>query len=370
MDDPVPVEAHYLYSDEPLEFPLAAISLPERPQPSNIWWVILSCVAYLVLTQGLAFLVLYLIYAPQSGDYLMQNRDMMKTPEFAGAVGPAILLAQIIGVVGSWIALRAVAGRDWARKVALRLPSWQHVVLVLLGLPGMYLLAAGVDMVAKEIFETLFGKDSIFFLEDMVRIFGSWPLSFALLAIAVGPGFAEELFCRAFLGRGLVGNYGIVSGVIITSLFFGILHLDPRQVAYASLIGLLLHSAYILTRSLWIPILLHVVSNGLSMIALHLPSEFQELGETPQKIPVYIFAAAGILVLTVGWALYESRARLLSTNADAPAWQPDYPGVEYPLPDSGTIVIRPRPTMLHWAVALTGVLIFLGAVALAGATAQ
>ena len=366
-DDSLPAGPHYFQFDETVpEVPLEVIALPERPQPSNKWWVILSCIAYLILTQGIGFLVLYLIYAPQTGDYLMQNKEMMKTPEFAGALGPSILVAQIIGVIGSWIALRAVNGRDWARKVALRLPSWQHVVLALLAFPGMYVSAAGVDAVAREIFKAIHDQESLFKLEEMVHIFASWPLSFAILAVAVGPGFAEELFCRAFLGRGLVGNYGVVPGVILTSLFFGILHLEPRQVAYATLIGLVLHAAYVLTRSLWVPILLHTVNNGLSMVLLHLPKEVQEIGDK-EPIPAYIFLGAAVLLLAVGWSLYQTRARLVSTSPELPAWRPDFPSVEYPPADSGAVVVRPAPGALHWAVALGGVLAFLATIAIAGA---
>ncbi len=40
----------------------------------------------------------------------------------------------------------------------------------------------------------------------------------AMLVIAVTPAFSEEFWCRAFLGRGLVGHQGYVLGVIWTSV--------------------------------------------------------------------------------------------------------------------------------------------------------
>lgn len=344
--------------DEP---PLQVILVPARPHPSGFGWALLWCIGYLIVTQipaVMIFLVVFLMIVP-GGIAQLQNQDAaVKTPEYAQAMAPALLVAQILGVIGSLIALRVIAGKEWPRKVALRLPSWPHVVLALLGFPGMYLLAAGVDIVAKEIFQYLFERDSLFSLDEMVELFGQWPLYFAILAVAFGPGFAEELFCRGFLGRGLVGNYGVVAGVLLTSFFFGLLHIEPRQVAYAFLIGVLLHGAYLATRSLWIPIMLHVVNNGFSIAALHLPPELRDLGEAQQQIPVYIFVGAGVLVLAVGWALYASRARLISTSPEALPWQPDFPGVEYPPPGSETMVYRPMPTPLNWTVALAGVLFF------------
>src|SRR5207247_6579582 len=88
------------------------------------------------------------------------------------------------------------------------------------------------------------------------------PLWFTLLVLAVGAAVNEELFCRGFLGRGLVGRYGVVLGVLITSAIFGLIHGNVPQGIWAFVLGCSLHLAYLATRSLWVPMLLHFLNNA------------------------------------------------------------------------------------------------------------
>src|SRR5207248_2667396 len=87
-------------------------------------------------------------------------------------------------------------------------------------------------------------------------------LWFAILINAVGPALIEELFCRGFLGRGLVGRYGVLLGVLLTSVIFAVMHSDIPHMALAFVLGVYLHLAYLATRSLWVPVLLHFLTNA------------------------------------------------------------------------------------------------------------
>jgi hypothetical protein len=169
-----------------------------------------------------------------------------------------------------------------------------------------------------------------------------------VLVIGAGPGIGEELWCRGFLGRGLVGRYGWLLGVVFTSFYFGFIHIDPAQGLYAMLVGLCLHFVYLTTRSLWVPMLLHTLNNSLSVVVTRIP-QLKEFDSAPgTAFPVAVFVSAAVLLVAVGWALYQSRARLVAAAGEA-AWRSLYPGVEYPPPDSDTRVAHPRPS---WAAAL------------------
>src|SRR5207302_2879169 len=103
-------------------------------------------------------------------------------------------------------------------------------------------------------------------MEDLVEVVRLWPPVVAVLVIAVMPAFSEEIWCRAFLGRGLVGQYGIVCGVLITSYFFGAIHVLPHQGTMAMLMGIALYYCYITTRSLLAPMLLHFLNNATDVV--------------------------------------------------------------------------------------------------------
>src|SRR5262249_22812770 len=154
-----------------------------------------------------------------------------------------------------------------------------------------------------------------------------WPAWVGVLGIGLGPALAEELWCRGFMGRGLVARFGVVGGVLLTSLFFGLLHLDPALILATGFLGLCLHFVYLTTRSLWLPMLLHFLTNSLAVVLTHYP-DLQKLVGDEEHLSASICAGAFALLVAVGWALYVSRARLLgSQTLGSGAWQPDHPGV-------------------------------------------
>jgi hypothetical protein len=194
-------------------------------------------------------------------------------------------------------------------------------------------------------------------MEDMVKIFSQWPAAFAVLVIGVGPGIGEELWCRGFLGRGLVGTHGVLLGVLASSFFFGLIHLDPCQGTMAMLMGLWLHFVYLTTRSLWLPMLLHFLNNSFAVVAPRIP-QLETFDAKPSDIPLFVYLAGALLLAAVAYGLYRSRARLEAEGAEPIlSWRPAYPGVEYPPSDSGRHVIHP-PISLP-AFALTGACFFL-----------
>jgi hypothetical protein len=197
---------------------------------------------------------------------------------------------------------------------------------------------------------------------DLLAEFQEWPLLVGILVIGGLPCLSEELWCRAYLGRGLVGRQGLVLGVILTSILFGVIHGHPHQGAMAAVMGICLHYAYLTSRSLMIPMLIHFLNNSLAVTSHRWAKFFgDKLAKAeldPETIPPQIFAAAFLLVMAVAWALYASRARLVQKEgSDKPLWQPSYPGVALPPPGSNTYVASSWPGWLPSLTVLLGIAI-------------
>jgi hypothetical protein len=140
-----------------------------------------------------------------------------------------------------------------------------------------------------------------------------------------------------------------VGGVLLTSFFFGAMHLDPPQAMGAAVLGIGLHLAYLATRSLWVPMLLHFLNNSLAVVALTQSNTVLDAfdkapANTPWLIVLLLYVSAVALVVTVGWALYQSRARVEPVEGAEHPWCPAYPGVEYPPRGSGSVVVSRRPS--------------------------
>lgn len=124
----------------------------------------------------------------------------------------------------------------------------------------------------------------------------------------VMPALTEEAFFRGFLGRGLLARYGVLPGILLTSALFGAVHQEPSHIASAFFSGLFLHTLYVCSKSLWPPILLHLLNNAIAFGLLKgeqdglLPfSVSAELFQTSMMLPSLV-ATAGLL-----WLLWRTR---------------------------------------------------------------
>lgn len=342
---------------------------PRWPHP-NFWWSILWCFLFLFVTQipgGVIAVVIALLLPiawPEqfpSGP-LTSQASLLKSDAMSVGLAVGIGITEILVVGFSLLVIRLVVGRDWMRQLAVRPPGAAHTLLALASLPALMLLGNVAYNVLRKVLHLPSLSDfGLGGMEDVVQVASKWPSAFAVLVIGLGPGIGEELWCRGFLGRGLVGTYGAVVGVIATSFFFGVIHMDPCQGTMAMLMGLWLHFVYLTSRSLWLPMLLHFLNNSLGVLESKIPL-LARLDDTPSNIPAIVYATAVLLLAATAYALYQSRTRLEPEGPQQPLlWRPAYPGVEYPPPDSGARMAHPALSLPALVTSLGGFLLFVAA---------
>ena len=89
-----------------------------------------------------------------------------------------------------------------------------------------------------------------------------WP---DLIWLGLLPGLSEELLFRG----ALLPTVGLnITGLIVTSLLFGVMHFSGTQqwpyIVWASVIGLVLGGSAIMTHGLLVPIIAHITTNTVS----------------------------------------------------------------------------------------------------------
>jgi sodium transport system permease protein len=92
------------------------------------------------------------------------------------------------------------------------------------------------------------------------------PLWLVLLAFAVAPAICEELAFRGFLLSGFRRSGKVGLAIAMSSLTFGIIHMIPQQVFNAALLGIVLGTICVRSRSLLPGMAFHFVYNALAVL--------------------------------------------------------------------------------------------------------
>jgi len=119
----------------------------------------------------------------------------------------------------------------------------------------------------------------------------------------LAPVFEEILF-RGILLRGMLQNQiNPTIAIILSSVLFGLAHMNPWQFIGAGILGAIFAYIYYRTKSLWICIFLHSLNNTISFILM---IKFQSMDEnvTDPNDLVSIFICLFIAIL-IGFGIYK-----------------------------------------------------------------
>lgn len=124
-----------------------------------------------------------------------------------------------------------------------------------------------------------------------------------ILGISIMAPVSEELLFRGIIQGELRRAMPEWAAIVIQGLVFALFHMQPIQISYVILPGLLLGLAYAWTRSLWVPIIMHISFNFLGSVLPALIGEDETLGQIV-GISEMAFILIGILCLIY---LYQNR---------------------------------------------------------------
>ena len=243
-------------------------------------------------------------------------------------------------------------GRDWRRQLAVRRPPVAHLMLALAAVPAFIIVS---NALAKLFFQAV-GSAQDPAQEEMLKdLFAPFPWWVAVLAVGLGPGLIEELWCRGFLGRGLLGKFGWVDGVALTSMLFGMLHVfPPAYVLVTAVMGLMLHYTYVVSRSLWVPVLIHTLNNSIAVLGATGHLALDGIERNILARPAVVVGLGVLLLLSVAAAMWTARARVVATHATEGTRPSPFATVALPRPGEGRVV-DPLPAVLP----VLGVIAFL-----------
>jgi membrane protease YdiL (CAAX protease family) len=91
--------------------------------------------------------------------------------------------------------------------------------------------------------------------------FGSQTGIFAFFLMVIAAPILEELIFRGIILDGLLKKYSPIKSILISSLLFGLVHLNPWQFVTGLIVGIFSGWVYYRTRSLSFSIIIHAAAN-------------------------------------------------------------------------------------------------------------
>lgn len=139
------------------------------------------------------------------------------------------------------------------------------------------------------------------------------PWGLLILAVAVFPALNEEFLFRGLIGRGLVGRYGILLGIGLTTIMFAAVHMSPVHAAALIPLAIVIHVAYLSSGSIWLPVLIHFVNNAMSVVmmiwAVRAAEDAPEMAQSSLDFslePLMLFSSA-LCVAAAVWVFWRMR---------------------------------------------------------------
>lgn len=149
--------------------------------------------------------------------------------------------------------------------------------------------------------------------EAFLNVSSSGAFILNILMIAVLPAIGEELFFRGVLQKLLQQWFKNVHwAVLVTAVIFSALHLQFYGFLPRTILGIMFGYLFVITKSLWVPILAHFFNNGAVVLAAFLyrkgmlGTDYHEIGQVSE--PLWVIASL-VIVFLLFTAIYKLRAR-------------------------------------------------------------
>ncbi|AWI09492.1 hypothetical protein CKA38_09760 [Ereboglobus luteus] len=150
-------------------------------------------------------------------------------------------------------------------------PVLLFVPVLLIGL-GMIILINELDVRFQELLPM---SDSFKRLMGDMGDVSKWPVGSTVTLVMVAP-FTEEFLCRGVFLRGMLNRLRPWTAIVLSAVFFAVMHLNPWQAVSAFTIGLVLGWIYMRTRSVALCVFVHALNNA---VALYFMSKMNTVSE-------------------------------------------------------------------------------------------
>jgi membrane protease YdiL (CAAX protease family) len=145
-------------------------------------------------------------------------------------------------------------------------------------------------------------------INGLIIMEGPMELLFSLFVMAILPALGEEFLFRGILQKNLEKIFKSGHAAVwLAAFIFSAFHFQFMGFLPRFFLGILLGYLFLWTRNLWIPIIAHLIYNGIQVLAAYrLGDQIESLkANTDQPLPIGIIIFSFIFVATSIYAIYK-----------------------------------------------------------------
>ncbi|NLK20733.1 MAG: CPBP family intramembrane metalloprotease [Epulopiscium sp.] len=156
---------------------------------------------------------------------------------------------------------------DFRKTFSIKIPKFKHI------LGGMSIWTGGfiASLLIAQFILYLFPQNMEVAKNLSEIILGEHNFIVALLVFALLPAICEEIFFRGLLMTAFRKKATGLRAIILSSVLFGITHIDFIRMVPTAILGLTLGYAVYNTGSIFIPMLMHFLNNGIAIVSAYYP---------------------------------------------------------------------------------------------------
>ncbi len=174
---------------------------------------------------------------------------------------------------------------------------FKFVIVLFLAYPLIGVSALALEQIDLPQWMDSMDEESIDSLMKMLQMDGIGDLIVNLIIIALIPAIGEELLFRGVIQNELVKKIKNPHvAIFLASAIFSGFHMQIQGFLPKLIIGLVLGYAYYWTKSIWYPMVIHFVNNGLQTVLLFFVGDQLEMTKEAAEEPNILVLFIGVII--------------------------------------------------------------------------
>jgi membrane protease YdiL (CAAX protease family) len=234
----------------------------------------------------------YIVYAFSKDNTVLDDPAALTQSLMGTPMNYILLFSSIITVVAILIFFPIVKRNPFKMLEINKIQSVSYVVAIVMGVAMLLFVGCVIDLIP-------FPQSWLEQLNNTFDPMMSASSVLAILAIGIFGPINEELIFRGGVMNSMRRDSTPVVGIIISSLAFGLMHMLPLQICYATFMGVLIALAFHFTKSIVPCIIIHIVNNTTSTL-MNIYADYFPDGFLKKGTPSFWIALGVSLILIVG----------------------------------------------------------------------